>query len=193
MLNTEIEYQTPWLSVSRGEGDGRLYFVIIPMVDIHNAPTTEINIEHAIYERLDNCRPGFCSPIEPLAETDLSNLLVGRITLTVHTDQQHLLVTLPLPPSWTVDGAISASNTIDITPENPLSLGVTPGTFQAMIDSQQQHLFWFAPQLSAGTYELLYYVTMDDDQAFSLPPVTVHSPYQGKILAVSFPEIIWMY
>jgi hypothetical protein len=187
ILNTESDYQTPWLSISRGEGDGRLYFVIIPMTAVHNAPATEINIEHSIYDRLDNCRPGFCTPIESWEEADLSNLYAGRITLTVHADQQHILVTLPLPPSWTVDGAISASNTIGITPENPLALGISQGTFEAMIDDRNQTLNWFTPQLSAGTYELLYYFTNNSPEAFSLPPVTVDSPYEGKRLAETRP------
>jgi len=183
-LHTEIDNLTPWLSLSRGEGDGNLYFVLTPMADGHASPTTGVNVEHAIYDTFDNCRPGFCTPIHSMEEADLSGSFVGRITLTAQADQQYLLVTLPLPPEWNIEGVFSGSHPIHIVPENPLALGTSPGTFEAMIDEWHQTIYWFAPRLSAGTYELLYYFTMGDTSASAtVPPVTVYSPYQGQILA----------
>lgn len=187
-LTTEINHQTPWLSISRSEGDGHLYFVVTPLAKIQNTPSTGVNVEHGVYDALDNCRQGFCAPIESLEEGAPPFLFEGRITLTVQADQQPMLVTLPLPPSWVIKGALSTSDSVAIAPENPLALGVGPGTFQASIDEHQQTIYWFAPQVSAGTYELLYYATIDDPQAFILPPVTVHSPYQGKLLRYHHPE-----
>jgi hypothetical protein len=190
-LIAEIDYETPWLSVSRGEGSGQLYFVVTPMSEGHMPSSTGVNVEHTIYNRFDNCRPGFCAPLESIEEADMSGFFVGRITLTVHDDQQHLLIALPLPAEWNIEGVLSGSHPIHIVPDNPLALGTSPGTFEAMIDEWHQTIYWFAPQLSAGTYELLYYFTMDGTEAFNLPSATVYSPYQGKFLAESFTEIIY--
>ncbi len=185
------------LLISRGAGDGRLYYRADLTVDrpAETAPALDagFSLSRAYYAAGEDCRASACTPITQasLGSPAQPNLVTVRLTLNVPHDAYYVQVEDYIPAGAQIlDTSLKTSQqanpeaALQYDPRNPFGAGWGWWLFnQAHIFDD--HIAWTAQYLPAGTYELAYTLIPQQAGEFRLLPARAWETYFPEVQGAS--------
>jgi uncharacterized protein YfaS (alpha-2-macroglobulin family) len=175
------------LRIQRDGGDGVLYYrsylKINRPAETAQAILRGLNIERSYIAPGQDCRKSACASINSYKLDESSPAITVRLTLTLNTAMQYLVVEDYIPAGMEIvdlslktnQGASSNYNAI-----NPFEFGWNWWLFGSP-QIYDDHIRWVAPDLQAGTYELTYKVQPILAGDFKVLPAHAYEYY--------FPEV----
>ena len=183
-----VSADSPTVSIIHKEGEGNLYYRFSAEQAIENELANGITIQQNFYPIDAPCRPGNCTPAIDFTLGEEMNLIEGHLTLIVSENLAHVIIALPITTDFEIYPTSDVFAGLIPPIDSPLAYGMQSDSFE--ISKDNNGIRWYATELPAGTYELIYYLKPSAQGELAVPSIQAYGQFNGILYAETIPTTL---